>query len=95
MKKVITINRQYGSGGREIGRRLAEIYDIPFYDNEIISKAAKETGFAEAAFERRRGKSDKQSFVFDSDGDERFFDSGDRICRDFLWMTGFFWHRQM
>lgn len=51
MNKVITINRQYGSGGREIGRRLAEVYDIPFYDNEIISRAAKESGFAEAAFE--------------------------------------------
>lgn len=51
MNKVVTITRQFGSGGREIGRRLAEAYDIPFYDNEIISRAAKETGFAEAAFE--------------------------------------------
>lgn len=51
MKKVITISRQYGSGGREIGRKLAEQLNIPFYDNEIISRAAKETGFSEAAFE--------------------------------------------
>lgn len=51
MKKVITINRQYGSGGREIGSKLAKQFDIPFYDNEIISRAAKETGFSEAAFE--------------------------------------------
>lgn len=51
MKKIITINRQYGSGGREIGRKLAEQLDIPFYDNEIISRAAKETGFSETAFE--------------------------------------------
>ena len=56
MDKVITITRQYGSGGREIGRRLAEAYHIPFYDNEIISRAAKETGFAEAAFERAEDK---------------------------------------
>lgn len=56
MKKVITIARQYGSGGREIGRKLAEAYGIPFYDNEIISRAAKETGFAEAAFERAEDK---------------------------------------
>jgi cytidylate kinase len=56
MKKVITISRQYGSGGREIGRRLAEAFDIPFYDNEIISRAAKETGFAEAAFEQAEDK---------------------------------------
>lgn len=56
MKKVITITRQYGSGGREIGKKLAEAYGIPFYDNEIISRAAKETGFAEAAFERAEDK---------------------------------------
>ena len=52
MNKVITITRQFGSGGREIGKKLAEAYGIPFYDNEIISRAAKDTGFAEAAFER-------------------------------------------
>ena len=56
MNKVITITRQYGSGGREIGRKLAEAYDVPFYDNEIISRAAKETGFVEAAFERAEDK---------------------------------------
>jgi len=51
LKKIITINRQYGSGGREIGKKLAEQFDVPFYDNEIISRAAKETGFSEAAFQ--------------------------------------------
>lgn len=56
MNKVITITRQYGSGGREIGRQLAEAYEIPFYDNEIISRAAKETGFAETTFERAEDK---------------------------------------
>ena len=38
MNKVITITRQFGSGGREIGKKLAEAYGIPFYDNEIISR---------------------------------------------------------
>lgn len=56
MNKIITVTRQYGSGGREIGRKLAETYGIPFYDNEIIARAAKETGFAEAAFERAEDK---------------------------------------
>ena len=51
MNKVITISRQYGSGGREIGKKLAEKLGIPFYDNELITRAAKESGFAEAAFE--------------------------------------------
>ena len=56
MNKIITITRQFGSGGREIGKKLAEAYGIPFYDNEIISRAAKDNGFAEAAFERAEDK---------------------------------------
>ena len=56
MNKIITITRQFGSGGREIGKKLAEAYGIPFYVNEIISRAAKDTGFAEAAFERAEDK---------------------------------------
>ena len=50
MNKVITIGRQYGSGGREIGQTVAEYYGIPFYDNELITRAAKESGFAEENF---------------------------------------------
>lgn len=51
MNKVITISRQYGSGGREIGEKLAKKLSIPFYDDELIARAAKESGFAEAAFD--------------------------------------------
>lgn len=51
MDKIITISRQYGSGGREIGRKLADIWGIPFYDNELITRAAKASGYAEVAFE--------------------------------------------
>jgi cytidylate kinase len=39
-KLIITIARQYGSGGREIGERVAEILDIPMYDKELIKDAA-------------------------------------------------------
>ncbi len=49
---IITISRQYGSGGREIGKRLAEQLGIPFYDNELITIAAKKSGYAEAVFEQ-------------------------------------------
>ena len=56
MNKVITISRQYGSGGREIGEKLAKELGVPFYDNEIITRAAKESGFAEAAFQRAEQK---------------------------------------
>lgn len=40
-KVIITIARQYGSGGREIGERVAEILGIPIYDKEIITHAAE------------------------------------------------------
>jgi CMP/dCMP kinase len=56
MNKVITISRQYGSGGREIARKIADTFNIPFYDNEIITQAAKESGFAEAVFEKAEDK---------------------------------------
>ena len=39
-KIIITIARQYGSGGREIGERVAEALNIPIYDRELITKAA-------------------------------------------------------
>lgn len=50
MSKVITISREFGSGGREIGFRLAEKLGIPFYDKEIISLAAENSNIAEEAF---------------------------------------------
>lgn len=56
MKKIITISRQYGSGGREIGAKLAAKLGIPFYDNELITRAAKESGYAEAAFHNAETK---------------------------------------
>lgn len=50
MSKVITISREFGSGGREIGFRLSEKLGIPFYDKEIISLAAEDSNIIEAAF---------------------------------------------
>lgn len=47
MGKVITVARQFGSGGRELGRRLAEELGIEYYDNEILSEIAKHTSLAE------------------------------------------------
>ena len=52
MKSVITISRQYGSGGRFIAKKLAEKLGIPYFDNEIITMAAKESGYSEAIFEK-------------------------------------------
>lgn len=49
---TITIGRQFGSGGRELGRKLAEIFQIPYYDKELIAEASKETGLDPKYFER-------------------------------------------
>ena len=45
--KIITISREFGSGGRELGKRLAEELGIHCYDHEIIELIAKEHGFDE------------------------------------------------
>lgn len=52
MKSIITISRQYGSGGRFIAKKLAEKLGIDYYDNELITMAAKESGYSEAIFEK-------------------------------------------
>lgn len=47
MKKIITISREFGSGGRELGKRLAEHLGIAYYDQEIITGIAQRSGLAE------------------------------------------------
>ena len=58
-KIIITIGRQYGSGGRYVGKKLAEQLGIAFYDKELINLASKESGicgeFFEKADERNSG----------------------------------------
>ncbi len=44
--KIITISREFGSGGRTVGRLVAEKLGIPFYDKELVEQVALETGFA-------------------------------------------------
>lgn len=45
-KKIITISREFGSGGRSIGRKVAEKLGIPFYDKELVDQVALESGFS-------------------------------------------------
>ena len=61
---VITVSREYGSGGRLIARRVAEQLNIPFYDKEIIAAVAKKTGLAEG-FIREAERRPVRSFLFD------------------------------
>ena len=45
MRSIITISREFGSGGREIGKKLADDLGIPFYDKELLEKALGLIGF--------------------------------------------------
>lgn len=47
MNTVITIGRQFGSAGKEIGEKVAEYFGIKFYDKELLTRTAKESGFCE------------------------------------------------
>ena len=51
MNTIITIGRQFGSGGREIGENLARHFDIPYYDRELITRVAKDSGFCQEIIE--------------------------------------------
>ena len=44
-KKIITISRAFGSGGRTIGKEVAKRLNIPYYDKELVDKVAEESGF--------------------------------------------------
>ena len=91
MNKVITIGRQYGSGGREIGQKVAEYYGIPFYDNELITRAAKESGFAEENFAKAEDRATNSLlYSLAMCMAIRILDS-----MDYRWMIEFFWHNRM
>ncbi len=47
MNKIITISREFGSGGRTVGKSVAEKLGIPCYDQELIQKIAQESGYCE------------------------------------------------
>lgn len=51
-KIIVTIGRQFGSGGREVGKKLSEALGIAYYDKELMAVAAKESGLSEEFFEK-------------------------------------------
>lgn len=69
LEKVITISREFGSGGRELGLKLAEKLQIPFYDKELISMAAEESDLSEDIFLHY----DERLPVLQESVDQRFY----------------------
>ncbi len=76
-KTIITVGRQFGSGGLAVAKELGRILDIPVYDGELLEEAARKSGLAEQLFnsndEKRRywnfggGLDDAYIFKFQSD----------------------------
>ena len=62
-KTIITISRQFGSGGRTIGRKVAEKLGIPFYDKELVEQVALESGFAPKFVEEHGEQSPGKSLL--------------------------------
>lgn len=54
--KIYTIGREFGSGGREVGEKLAQKLGIKLYDKELLQQAAKDSGFCEEIFENHDEK---------------------------------------
>lgn len=66
MNRIITVSREFGSGGRELGKRLAQALGIAYYDREIITAIAERSGLAEHYVESmsERGVSARYPFTF-------------------------------
>ena len=62
-KKIITISREFGSGGRLIGKCLAEKLGVPYYDKELLDRIAEESGFSREMMEDAEKKA-KNSFLY-------------------------------
>ena len=63
MNTIITIGRQHGSAGREIGMELAKALNIPCYDKELLERASKDSGLAKEIFEANE-KRHTSSFLY-------------------------------
>ncbi|MGN0588397.1 MAG: AAA family ATPase, partial [Ruminiclostridium sp.] len=62
-KTIITIEREYGSGGRGIGKKIAEKLGIKYYDGELLSLVAKESGYTEE-FIKQNDQKRTQSLLY-------------------------------
>lgn len=77
---VITISREYGSGGRYVGKLLAEKLGVSFYDKELISLSAKESGLSKEYIEKIDEKN--TTMKTESNNDDRLFIAETKIIKD-------------
>ena len=85
-KKIITISREFGSGGRSIGKLVAEKLGIAYYDKELVKKVALETGFDEEYIEQEGEYAPAKSwlaYAFSARGTHNVVNG--LSAEDFLW----------
>lgn len=80
--RILTISREFGSGGRTIGRKTAEALGIPCYDSELIEKIAEESGFAES-YVKKSDESAPAGFLADVFPSRAFGPTNE----DYLWQV--------
>ena len=77
---VITISREYGSGGRFVGKLVAQKLGVPFYDKEIISLSAKQSGLSETYIEKIDQR--KKSASYANNNDDRLFIAEQKVIEE-------------
>ena len=76
---VITISREYGSGGRYVGKLLAESLNIPFYDKELITLTSKSTGLGKKYIQQTEQK--LSAAKFEGNNDDRIFLAEEKVIK--------------
>lgn len=80
--RVVTISRQFGSGGRTVGKELAQTLGIPCYDQELIDKIAEESGFAREFIAEKSEYSNRGGWLASAFTDRDFYG---RSIQDDIW----------
>ncbi len=75
---VVTISREYGSGGRYVGEELAKKLNINFYDKELISLAAKESGLSKEYIEKM---DEKGTTIYENSNEDRIFIAEEKVIK--------------
>ena len=78
-KIIITISREYGSGGRYVGKILAENLKIPFYDKELITLTSKSSGLGKEYIEKSEQK--LSNGKFEGNNDDRIFIAEEKVIK--------------
>lgn len=79
-KIIITISREYGSGGRFVGKIIANKLNIPFYDKELITLTSKKSGLSKKYIEKLDQNKSKANYI--NNNDDRIFIAEEKVIKD-------------